>query len=100
MTTDVHETASTGLNGDRRSRIDSDLAVLVQHKDQWARLPIAARIEHLATLARRTDAQAQRWVRAACRAKGIDPELSAGRRGVELRAVGPPVRHQPPHRDH
>ncbi len=73
MSTEIRETAAAAAQSDWRSTIDADVAVLAQHKDEWALLPIAAKIEHLRALARATSAQAERWVRAACRAKGLDP---------------------------
>ncbi len=77
MTTELHDTtAAAEPHGDWRSALDAEVAVLGQHSDEWARLRVGAKIEHLRELARRTDAQAQRWVRVACRAKGIDPASS------------------------
>ena len=72
MSTGTTATTSTTATRDWRSTVDADLAVLAQHKDEWARLPIAAKVEHLRGLVRATAANADRWVRAACRAKGID----------------------------
>jgi aldehyde dehydrogenase (NAD(P)+) len=73
MSTEIRAAAATAEQGDWRSPIDADIATLAQHKDDWARLSVAAKIEHLRALARATSAQADRWVRAGCRAKGIDP---------------------------
>ncbi len=74
MSAGMQDTAATTEKpGGARADIDADLAVLVEHKDEWARLPIHAKIEHLRTLGRATSANADRWVRAACAAKGIDP---------------------------
>ncbi len=44
---------------------------LVEHKDEWAMLPIARKIQYLEELRARTDRAAQRWVDAAVKAKGI-----------------------------
>ncbi|MDQ6848334.1 MAG: aldehyde dehydrogenase family protein [Candidatus Dormibacteraeota bacterium] len=74
MTTEIHPTAAAAPRRDWRAGVDADLAVLAQHRDHWARLPIPAKVEFLRGLARKTSVQAQRWVRAACRAKGLDPE--------------------------
>ncbi|MEO9044714.1 MAG: aldehyde dehydrogenase family protein [Candidatus Dormibacter sp.] len=51
---------------------EKDVSALAAGKDAWARLPVASKIEHLRTLAATTAAQAERWVRAACDAKGLD----------------------------
>jgi aldehyde dehydrogenase (NAD(P)+) len=73
MSTRIEEsTAHTHEQPGWRGRIDADVAALSAHKDEWARLPVMVKIDHLRTLARNTAAQAQRWVRAACRAKGLD----------------------------
>ncbi len=73
MSPGVHEAAAAASDAAWRHDIDGSLAVLRAHSDEWARLPIAAKIDHLRALARKTSANADRWVRAACRAKGIDP---------------------------
>jgi aldehyde dehydrogenase (NAD(P)+) len=65
--------AGTAPAREWRAAIDADLDALAQHSDEWAQLPIAAKVEHLRALGRKTSAQADRWVQAACRAKGIDP---------------------------
>ena len=46
--------------------------MLAAGRDSWARLPVATKIEHLRTLATNTATQADRWVRAACGAKGLE----------------------------
>ena len=74
MSAGMQDTAATTVQrGRARSDIDADLAVLVEHREAWARLPVSAKVEHLRALARATSANADRWVRAACAAKGIDP---------------------------
>lgn len=74
MSTDISPAAAhTDSGSDWRHRLDDDLAALSSHSDEWARRPIAAKIEHLRGLAHRTSAEAARWVRAACDAKGLDP---------------------------
>ncbi|MDQ6855442.1 MAG: aldehyde dehydrogenase family protein [Candidatus Dormibacteraeota bacterium] len=64
---------TTEADAGATAAIDANLAVLAEHRDQWARLPLGAKLDHLRSLARRTSANADRWVRAACRAKGLDP---------------------------
>ena len=64
---------------DWRRCIDDDVSALSRHAREWAQLPIASKIDHLRTLARNTSLQRERWVRAACDAKGLDPKSpSAG----------------------
>ncbi len=55
--------------------IDAGLADLAAHKTEWARRPLARKIEMLEALKPRIDAAAGRWVTAASRAKGL-PEGS------------------------
>ncbi len=75
MSTDMRDTAAAvEERADWRPGIDADVAELTKHKDDWARLPIPAKVNHLRAVARKTAAQAPRWVRAACRAKGLDPD--------------------------
>ncbi len=59
-----------------RDRADADVDVLSRHSQEWARLPIATRIDHLRELAANTAEVAERWVRAACGAKGLEMESS------------------------
>ena len=54
---------------------------LARARGDWAALSIAARIDHLRAVARNCDVHAQRWVRAACEAKGL--ELGAPLAGEE-----------------
>jgi aldehyde dehydrogenase (NAD(P)+) len=71
----MHETAATTeAQAGGTADIDASLDVLAAHRDEWARLPLGAKIDHLRSLARKTTANADRWVRVACRAKGLDPE--------------------------
>jgi aldehyde dehydrogenase (NAD(P)+) len=65
---------ATALDG--QARADDDVALLSRHKDEWANLPVATKVEHLRTLAANTSKVAERWVRAACNAKGLDIESS------------------------
>jgi len=53
------------------SRLDSDLATLVAHKDEWARLPVTEKIRLLRAVRAGVARVADRWVDAAVRAKGI-----------------------------
>ena len=73
MTTQIHTPPATQSVSDWRHRADEAIAALGQRKDAWARLPIDAKIEHLRALRVNTAKEAQRWVRAACAAKGLDP---------------------------
>ena len=68
MTTQTPAAMST----DWRHQVDSDLSDLAGASGEWAALPVAARIDHLQAVARNCDAHAQRWVRAACAAKGLE----------------------------
>jgi aldehyde dehydrogenase (NAD(P)+) len=51
--------------------LDQTLAVLTQHKDEWASLPIRRKIDFLEQLRDNTDEVAERWVSAAANAKRI-----------------------------
>ena len=53
------------------SRLDSDLATLAAHKDEWARLPVPEKIRLLRAVRAGVARVADRWVAAAVRAKGI-----------------------------
>jgi hypothetical protein len=72
VSTHIQSAAHTDPGSDWRRTIDEGVAVLSRHKDQWARLPVAAKVAHLRLLAKNSAAQADRWVRVACRAKGLD----------------------------
>ena len=54
-----------------QSGIDQSIATLVQHKDEWATLPIRRKIGHLQEMRQKTDDVAERWVNAAVKAKRI-----------------------------
>ena len=56
-----------------RPAMDAALADLRAHRAEWARLPIARKLELLDGLRGRIDAVAERWVEAAARAKGLPP---------------------------
>jgi aldehyde dehydrogenase (NAD(P)+) len=74
MSAGMHEAAApTQANAEVAADVDESLVELGAHREEWARLPISAKIEHLRSLARKTAANADRWVRVACRAKGLDP---------------------------
>ena len=51
--------------------IDESVATLVQHKDEWATLPISRKLIHLDQMRAKTDEIAERWVDAAVKAKRI-----------------------------
>lgn len=53
-------------------RVDAIVDALAQRKDEWVRTPIERRIELLKRCIDRTLGCAEEWVRAACRAKGLD----------------------------
>jgi aldehyde dehydrogenase (NAD(P)+) len=59
--------------GDKMDKfeIDKTVAVLGQHKDEWATLPIAQKLHYLEELRRKADEVAERWVSAAVEAKRI-----------------------------
>ena len=66
------ERPAQGAEGtDWKARVDADIARLGLHKDDWARLPVAQKIEFLRGLARNTAAAAQRWAAAGSKAKGL-----------------------------
>ena len=56
---------------DFKQDIDAQVATLREHRDEWAALPVSARLEYLVEIRRRTHDSATRWVEAACRAKGL-----------------------------
>jgi aldehyde dehydrogenase (NAD(P)+) len=72
VSTHTQPAARVDHDSDWRRTIDEDLEILSRHKREWARMPVAAKVEHLRVLARNTASQAARWVRAACDAKGLD----------------------------
>lgn len=71
MSTETQPATRIGTEPTRRERADDDIAALVRRKDEWARLPVTSKIDHLHTLAANTSKVADRWVSAACNAKGI-----------------------------
>jgi len=72
MTTDIQPAQQTTTPPDWQLQIDEEVAVLARHKDEWAQLPLAGKIAYLRSLAHNTSKVADRWVRAACEAKGLD----------------------------
>ncbi len=56
--------------------IDAAIAALSDNKQRWLNLPIEDRIFHLEQIMANTLAVAERWVEAACEAKGIDFDAS------------------------
>jgi aldehyde dehydrogenase (NAD(P)+) len=55
------------------SALDRAAAESAENAETWARLPIPSKMAMLADLRTRTGNAAERWVRAACEAKGIPP---------------------------
>jgi aldehyde dehydrogenase (NAD(P)+) len=55
----------------KQADIDQSVATLVQHKDDWATLPIVRKLDHLREMRQKTDDVAERWVNAAVKAKRI-----------------------------
>jgi aldehyde dehydrogenase (NAD(P)+) len=72
VSTHIQAPVNAGSRSERRAAVEDDIAALAASKDEWARLPIASKIDHLSTLAANTSGQAERWVRAACGAKGLE----------------------------
>lgn len=52
--------------------IDADVAALQDAKDTWARMPIPEKLRLLRDLRKKAGRQAERWVRLACEAKGLE----------------------------
>ena len=52
--------------------LDQRVSVLAEHKDEWARLPVGQKRAMLIDLRQKTGAIADRWVKAAVKAKGIE----------------------------
>jgi acyl-CoA reductase-like NAD-dependent aldehyde dehydrogenase len=72
VSTDTQTPARVDSPAPWRAAAEDDIAALAASKDTWARMPIAGRIELLRTLASNTSCHAERWVRAACGAKGLE----------------------------
>jgi len=51
--------------------IDRTVTMLAQHRDEWATLPIAQKVNYLQELRSKADEVAERWVNAAVKAKRI-----------------------------
>lgn len=62
---------------DWRKLVDEQVAVLRQHRDEWASLPLPRRIVYLEEVRGRAHDSASRWVEAACRAKGVSLDAPA-----------------------
>ena len=60
-----------GSPTDWKAQVDEQVDVLQQQKDAWAALPVARRIAYLDEVRGRVNNSAQRWVEAACAAKGL-----------------------------
>jgi aldehyde dehydrogenase (NAD(P)+) len=72
VSTHTQTPARAGWPSAWRAAVEDDVATLAANKGAWARLPIASKIEHLRTLVANTSEHAERWVRAACGAKGLE----------------------------
>ncbi|GAC1332152.1 MAG: aldehyde dehydrogenase family protein [Candidatus Dormibacteria bacterium] len=68
--------ATPGASTEWQGQIDAQVAGLQEHKDAWARMPVGRRIAYLDDVRGRVNDSAQRWVEAACRAKGLDLDAS------------------------
>jgi aldehyde dehydrogenase (NAD(P)+) len=62
---------------DWKKQVDEQVAVLQQHRDEWASLALVKRIAYLDELRGRAHDSARRWVEAACRAKGLAMDAPA-----------------------
>ncbi|MFK7991579.1 MAG: NAD-dependent aldehyde dehydrogenase [Sandaracinaceae bacterium] len=71
--THAPQAASTALE-----TVDRLVARLVARKDDWVKTSIETRIDLLKRCIERTEAVAEDWVAAACRAKGLSPESPQG----------------------
>lgn len=67
--TDAPKSSSTPLE-----QVDALVDALAEKKDAWVRTPIERRVTLLRHCIGRTLGCAAEWVRAACRAKGLDPD--------------------------
>jgi aldehyde dehydrogenase (NAD(P)+) len=54
--------------------LDQIVSVLIKHQDEWARLPVGKKRAMLIDLRQKTGAIADRWVKAAIKAKGIEDQ--------------------------
>ena len=54
--------------------IDADLAVLTDHKQEWAELPISRKIDYLNQIRQLTVDNAQAWADVAVEGKGLSPD--------------------------
>ena len=60
--------------------IDEALERLADNKAWWAQLPIKDKVQYLKEVQRGVLAQAERWVEAEAKAKGLRPDSARGRR--------------------
>ncbi|MFN2465043.1 MAG: aldehyde dehydrogenase family protein [Candidatus Dormibacteria bacterium] len=63
--------ASGAVVTDWKKQVDQQLEVLQAHRDAWLALPAGRRAAYLEEVRGRAHDSAQRWVRAACEAKGL-----------------------------
>ncbi|GMQ84976.1 MAG: aldehyde dehydrogenase family protein [Acidimicrobiia bacterium] len=54
--------------------LDSDLALLAEHREEWARLPISEKVVFLDEMRRLTLDNAEAWANAAIEGKGLSPD--------------------------
>ena len=69
--------AESASSTDWKAQVDAQVAVLQEHKDAWAALPVERRIAYLDEVRGRVHDSALRWVEAACEAKGLSLDASA-----------------------
>jgi aldehyde dehydrogenase (NAD(P)+) len=67
----VSKTAAEASAAGWRAQADESLKRLASHRDEWARLAVAGRIDYLQECRKRAHDCAQRWVEESCRAKGL-----------------------------
>jgi aldehyde dehydrogenase (NAD(P)+) len=70
-----------------QSNIDEKLERLAKHKEWWAQLPIKEKVQYLKEVQRGVLAQAERWVEAEAKAKGLKPDSPLV--GAESWVAGP-----------
>jgi len=66
--------ADGGVEVSEWTRLDRELRELRGHAEEWARLPVAAKLQLLWETRVNLGEQAERWVAASVAGKGIDPE--------------------------
>ncbi|MFN2463833.1 MAG: aldehyde dehydrogenase family protein [Candidatus Dormibacteria bacterium] len=69
--------ATTGAPGDWQPQVDQQVATLREHRDAWSAMSVGRRIDYLQQVRSRVNDSAQRWVEAACQAKGLSIDAPA-----------------------